>query len=468
MTTADVPARFAPFRRRMEAEGLPEVLIRTFEHYYQLLVGGQTGTLSRSEIDPVESVQDHDDLPAPRAGESARDLDRAVMIKLNGGLGTSMGMTQAKSLLTVKQGLSFIDIIARQVLHLRQQYQARLPLLWMNSYRTREDTQRALRPYPHLDVGLPLDFVQHKVPRILQADLTPVRWPEDPSQEWCPPGHGDIYLALQTSGTLARLLAEGYEYAFISNSDNLGATLDPRILAFFARRKLPFLMEVARRTEADRKGGHLARLKQGGLTLRESAQCPDDEGDDFQDVTRYRYFNTNNLWVNLAALARTLEAEGGILGLPMIRNIKTVDPRDAATPRCIQIETAMGAAVSVFDGAEALRVPETRFAPVKTTNDLLGLWSDLYELGDDSRLLPTRGRTLRDIHVDLDPRFYKLVNDFRERFPAGAPSLVDCDSFVVRGDVCFEADVIARGAVQIEQAGEAQRRVTRGSELGPA
>src|SRR5438105_1204399 len=81
--------------------------------------------------------------------------------------------------------------------------------------------------------------------------------------EWCPPGHGDIYTALVTSGMLDALLDAGYEHAFVSNSDNLGAVLDPRILAWFAAERIPFLMEVADRTEADRKGGHIAQRPGG-------------------------------------------------------------------------------------------------------------------------------------------------------------------------------------------------------------
>ena len=104
---------------------------------------------------------------------------------------------------------------------------------------------------------------------------------------------------------LDTLLANGYEVAFVSNADNLGAELDPLPLGYFVSERLPFLMEVADRTAADRKGGHLARRKSDGrLALRESAQCPDEDTDAFQDVDRHRYFNTNNLWINLRRAPR--------------------------------------------------------------------------------------------------------------------------------------------------------------------
>ena len=261
----------------------------------------------------------------------------------------------------------------------------------MNSFYTREDTLAALEAHPELDSDVPADFVQNKEPKIRVDDLTPVEWPDDPALEWCPPGHGDIYTALLTSGTLEQLLDTGYEYAFLSNSDNLGAVLDPRILSWFAAEELPFVMEVARKTDADRKGGHPARLKETGqLVLRETAQTPEDDMERFPDIDRWTYFNTNNLWVNLRALAAVLDENDGVLGLPMIVNRKTVDPCDKSTPEVFQLETAMGAAVGVFEGARVLSVPRPRFAPVKTTDDLLVLRSDAYVLTDDCHVEPRR------------------------------------------------------------------------------
>ena len=248
------------------------------------------------------------------------------------------------------------------MLALRERYDARLPLVLMDSFSTRDDSLEALAAHPRLDVGLPLDFIQNKEPKLLVEDLTPVQWPADPALEWCPPGHGDLYTALVTSGMLEQLLEQGFEYAFVANSDNLSAVLDPRILTWLRAERIPFAMEVTDRTEADRKGGHLAvRRSDGRLVLRETAQTPDEDLEALQDITRHRYVNTNNLWVSLPALR---EAMGdGFLALPMIRNQKTVDPSDKSSPAVYQLETAMGAAIEVFEGARALRVPRTRFAP---------------------------------------------------------------------------------------------------------
>jgi UTP--glucose-1-phosphate uridylyltransferase len=432
---------------KMRREGLPEIAVDTFAHYEQLLREGDEGTLPEAELEPLTEVPSIDDLPEP---EDHTALERVVVLKLNGGLGTSMGMTRAKSLVEIKNGQTFLDVIARQVLHLREQHRAAVPLLFMNSFATRDDTLAALERYPELRIeGVPLEFVQGKVPKLLADSFEPVSWEADPSLEWAPPGHGDVFTSLATSGTLATLLESGYEYLFLSNSDNLGAVLEPRILDWFAREQLPFLSEVVDRTEGDRKGGHLARRRDGGgLVLRETAQVPDDDQKAFEDVERHRFFNCNNIWVNLRALERTLEERDGVLGLPMIVNRKTVDPTDPSSPEVIQLETAMGAAIGVFEGAGAVHVPRSRFAPVKTTSHLLVARSDAYELADDWVVRLAAGRAAAPL-VELSDEF-KLLRDFEERFPAGPPSLVEAERLEVEGDVRFGADVVVRGRVRVE------------------
>lgn len=452
---------FTPFAQKMRAEGLPEIVIRTFRFYYDQLAAGHTGMIPEAEIRPVSSLPDLEQLPVSLAVTGRAALPKTILLKLNGGLGTSMGLDTAKSLLIVKDGWTFLDIIAHQALG------AGVPLVLMNSFATRADSLAALARYPALVGAIPLDFMQHKVPKVLQADLAPATWPEDPDLEWCPPGHGDIYTALLTSGMLETLLDHGYEYAFVSNADNLGATLDPLILGYCVENRLPFLMEVADRTPADRKGGHLAqRTSDGRLILRESAQCPAEDMDAFQDVARYRYFNTNNLWLNLPALKVLLDERDGILGLPLIRNSKTLDPRNPSSPKVYQLETAMGAAIGLFEGAGALRVPRTRFAPVKTCDDLLAVRSDAYVLTGDWRIVPNPARRLPGPPViGLDLRYYKLVDDLEARFPFGPPSLVRCERLVVQGDVRFGREVVCRGAVEVINEADRQAALADHQEI---
>jgi UTP--glucose-1-phosphate uridylyltransferase len=429
---------------KMRAEGMPEAAVDTFRHYYEQLRSGETGMLPESDIEPAEDVTELGELP-----DEDGPLDQAVVLKLNGGLGTSMGMTRAKSLIEAKDGLTFLDVIARQVAALRTRAGAPVPLVLMNSFYTREDSLEALEAHPELESSVPADFVQHKEPKLLVDGLAPVEWPSDPALAWCPPGHGDLYTALLTSGMLDALLDGGFRYAFLSNSDNLAAVLEPRVLAWIAREEIPFLMEVTDRTEADRKGGHLAVRSGGGYVLRETAQTPEADLDALQDISRHRYVNTNNLWVDLAALKELLAARDGVLGLPLIVNRKTVDPGDKSSPEVFQLETAMGAAVGVFEGARALRVPRSRFSPVKTTEDLLALRSDAYVLLDDARVELDGRRDGRPPVIDLDDSCYKRLADFDARFPAGAPSLVECERLSVEGDVAFGRDVVVRGTVTV-------------------
>jgi UTP--glucose-1-phosphate uridylyltransferase len=448
--------------QKMRGEGLPDPAIDAFAHYYRLLAEGEQGMLPESELEPVTDVQDGAELPEDTE-RAAEGLDKTVVIKLNGGLGTSMGMTQAKSLVEVKEGLTFLDLIARQVLGLRERFGARLPLVLMNSFRTHEDSLEALSRYPDLESDVPLDFIQGKVPKLLVDELEPASWPDNPEHEWTPPGHGDIYTSLAGSGMLERLLDAGYQYAFMSNSDNLGAVVEPRILAWFAREELPFAMEVCPRTEADKKGGHIARRGEG-LVLRETAQTPDDDLPAFEDTQRHPYFNTNNLYVNLGALRRLLEERDGVLGLPMIVNRKTVDPTDSSSPEVFQLESAMGAAIGEFEGAAAVLVPRDRFVPVKKTSDLLVLRSDAYELTDDWRVVLVEERDGSIPLVDLDDHF-KLLRDFEERFEHGPPSLRACDRLSVSGDVAFGRDVTVRGTVVVEHSVEGRLVIEDGAVL---
>ncbi|QLQ09709.1 MAG: UTP--glucose-1-phosphate uridylyltransferase [Nocardioidaceae bacterium] len=436
-------------REKMTAAEVDPVAIEVFSHYYALVESGATGMVPESSIDPLDM---------PSLSEVEIDHETAVqalrttaIIKLNGGLGTSMGMDRAKTLLQVRDDATFLDLIARQVLAARKRYDVPLPLLFMNSFRTRDDTLATLAKYPDLELeGIGLDFVQNKEPKLRAGDLTPVDWPTEPDLEWCPPGHGDLYTALLGTGILARLADAGYTQVFVSNSDNLGAIADPKVAGWFAAGGAPFAIEAVRRTPSDRKGGHFARRKTDGrIVLRETAQTLPEDQDALGDLSRHRFTSTNNLWFNIAAMQTKLEQTGGVLGLALIRNSKTVDPADPASPAVIQIESAMGAAIEVFEDSVTIEVGRDRFVPVKTTNDLLVLRSDCYQVDEDSVLHQVPSEIP---YVDLGGH-YKLVAGFEARFPAGPPSLVDADSLVVAGDWTFGAGVICRGEVRVGEQG---------------
>jgi len=440
---------------KMERENLPAVVIDSFIYYYNKVISGETGIIRDNEIECLRAneIDDINDLlEYYDAGKKV--IKNSIRIVLNGGLGTSMGLRKAKSLIEVRNGKSFLEIIVKQA----ERSNVRLAL--MNSFKTHEDTAEALRKMK-LPV-LPVLFLQHKYPKILREGFGPAVWPENSELEWNPPGHGEIFTALHTSGILDMLLAEGITYAFISNADNLGATLDESILGYFAEIGFPFLMEVAERTPSDLKGGHLARHKNGRLILREAAQCPVNELDAFKDTSCYRFFNTNNIWINLCYLKDLIEKEGTV-HLPLILNPKTLDPRDDNSPRIYHIETAMGAAISLFDGATVVRVPRSRFFPVKKCNDLLALRSDCYIVTEKENLIINPERKYKTLRINLDPDYFGKIDQLNARFKEGAVSLIECESLTVIGDVYFEKNVKITGNVVITNRGRSRAVIKKGS-----
>jgi UTP--glucose-1-phosphate uridylyltransferase len=455
---------FSAFEHKMTAAGMGDAAIRAFRRNYEALLRDETGLIPEETISPAENLAPLDQLGAAPA--SAELLGRSVVIKLNGGLGTSMGLQGPKSLLPVRGGVNFLDLMVRQILDLRKTTGAPVRLLLMNSFSTSGETLAHLERYraEGLADANEVELMQNQIPKIDAATMQPVSWPADPSLEWCPPGHGDLYPALVGSGWLDRLLGEGVTYAFVSNSDNLGAILDPVILRHFAESGAPFLMECTRRTAADRKGGHLARRKSDGrLLLREVAQCPDADLTAFQDIDRHQYFNTNSLWLRLDLLKEQLAADSGVLPLPMIRNNKTVDPRDKQSTPVIQLESAMGAAIECFAGAAAIDVPRSRFAPVKTTGDLFALRSDAYEVLGNGQVRLHPSRQGKPPVISLSDG-YKLVDSLDSL--GTVPSLIRCHSLTVSGPVRFEPGAIITGAAGFTHPGPEALVVPAGNHGG--
>ena len=431
---------------RMRQHGADARTIAHFTTHFLAVAAGSRGTIAEEAIEPIDSLPD---LPASEVDDktAARALAQVAVVKLNGGLGTTMGLDGPKSLLVVRDGLTFLDVIVRHVLSLRQRYAVPVPLVFMDSERTHAPTVAALAAYPDLPVdGLPLHFRQGAVPRLVADTLEPVDWPADPGLEWCPPGHGDVFASLAASGILDRLRDRGIRYLFISNADNLGATCDPAIATWLGDHDLPLVVEACVRTANDRKGGHFARrIEDGRLILRELAMVAPGEEAAFADVTRHRFFNANSLWVRLDIVAELASAPGRVL--PVIVNQKTVDPTDPTSMPVLQLESAMGAAVEAVDGAQALLVPRRRFEPVKTTADLLLIRSDRYRIDDTSSLQRVDPHPVPE--VELGPEF-RLIDDFEARFPGGPPTLRHCTSLRIRGDVVVGGHVTCLGDVDID------------------
>jgi UTP--glucose-1-phosphate uridylyltransferase len=454
-----VSGHLASFVEKMQNDGLDSEIIDSFTYYYQKVVNNEKGFIHDKDITSIEpeEIPDFNDL-GNYAEAGKKVMNQTVMIVLNGGLGTSMGLTGPKSLIKIKHDKTFLEFKMEDSKNLG------IKLVLMNSFRTHDKTLSALHQMGIKNQpDFPLSFLQYKFPKINRHDLSPAVWTKDSSLEWNPPGHGDVYSALFSSQMIHKLLDQNIRYAFISNSDNLGARVEESLLGYFSQNNLPFLMEVTQRRPLDAKGGHLAKYNDGRLLLREIAQCPEEELEAFQDIEKYRFFNTNNLWIDLLFLKDYFSKNKRIY-LPLILKPTKLDPRDDLSPDIFQVETAMGAAISLFEGASAVKVSKTRFIPVKGHNDLLAIWSDCYIVKKDKGLIsnPLRNN-MPPISISLDPEFFRKIDMFFERFKNGPPSLVQCESLTVKGNIFFENDVKIIGRVLIENTKDTPGVIPKGT-----
>lgn len=398
---------------------------------------------------PQDAVKDYSSLKTPQESEIREMLNKLVVIKLNGGLGTSMGCHGPKSVIPVRNDLTFLDLTVQQIEHLNKTYGATVPLVLMNSFNTDDDTEKVIRKYKGFQVQI-YTFNQSCYPRISRDSLLPVAKDftiENDIEAWYPPGHGDFYQSFQNSGLLKKFLAEGREYCFLSNIDNLGATVDINILNRLlgddrqGDKPIEFVMEVTDKTRADVKGGTLIHYE-NKLRLLEIAQVPKEHVDDFKSVKTFKFFNTNNIWARLESIERVLDAH--TMNMEIIVNNKTLDNG----MRVIQLETAVGAAMKCFDGGIGINVPRSRFLPVKKTSDLLLVMSNLYSLKYGSLVMSPQRMFPTTPLVKLGDNHFSKVKEFLGRF-ANIPDLIELDHLTVSGDVTFGRGVSLRGTVII-------------------
>jgi UTP--glucose-1-phosphate uridylyltransferase len=337
--------------------------------------------------------------------------------------------------------MTFLDLTVRQIEILNTKNNVDVPLILMNSFNTDSETKGIIQKYSGHDVKI-LTFNQSKFPRISKESFLPlVDHPtESPNEYWYPPGHGDMYEALGNCGLLDQLIAEGKEYLFVSNVDNLGATVDLSILEYMIENDSEFLMEVTDKTKADIKGGTIIDYE-GTVRLLEIAQVPADHVEDFKSIKKFKIFNTNNLWINLKAIKRVLDEQS--LSLEIIVNNKNLE-----NEKVIQLETAVGAAIKHFKGAKGINVPRSRFLPVKSTSDLFLITSDLYSLEHGQLIINPKRLFANIIPIVKLGEHFKKVQHFLTRFPS-PPKIIELDHLTVTGDVYFGKDCTLKGTVII-------------------
>jgi len=367
-------------------------------------------------------------------------LDKLVVLKLNGGLGTSMGCVGPKSAIEVHSGYTFLDLTVRQIESLNRQYGTRIPLVLMNSFNTDTETAKILHKYEDSGVHI-LTFNQSRFPRIYKDTLEPACTSyQGHLGEWYPPGHGDVFSAFVNSHIFKELVAAGKDYVFISNIDNLGATVEPHILNHMVEVKSEYIMEVTDKTRADVKGGTIIEYE-GKPKLLEIAQVPPKHVDEFKSVKKFKIFNTNNLWVKMSAMQDRVESRV-LSTMDLIVNNKEYNGRPV-----IQLERAAGAAIEYFRNAQGVNVPRSRFLPVKDTSDLFVVQSNLYELRAGCLSMNAR-RPFETVPLVKLGDCFKKVSSYQARF-ANIPDILELDHLTVSGDVTFGANVSLRGTVII-------------------
>ncbi|KAM0688655.1 UTP-glucose-1-phosphate uridylyltransferase [Conglomerata obtusa] len=363
-------------------------------------------------------------------------LKKLAVLKLNGGLGTSMGCIGPKSSIHVRGGENFLDMCVKHIDNLNKEYDIKVPLILMNSYNTEKVTNKLIKRYKGIRT-----FTQSVFPRLYADSLLPV-CPSFKGNAMYPPGHGDLFFALKHSGQLDQLLSEGKEYLFVSNIDNLAATVDFSILEYVLKNDVDFLMEVTDKTRADVKGGTIIEYE-GALRLLEIAQVSSNKKSEFTSVRKFKIFNTNSVWINLKALKQILEQ--GSVELDIIENKKNLSKTNESV---IQLETAIGAAIKYFPKSKGMIVPRTRFLPVKTTSDLFLIQSNLFIENKGSLIINPKRLYSSNPIIRLIGPHYKDVNKYLERFNS-IPDILELDHLTVSGNVRFGRDVILKGTVII-------------------
>ncbi|KAM7515917.1 hypothetical protein LguiA_005500 [Lonicera macranthoides] len=432
-----------------EKSGFINLVTRSLSGEAQHVEWSKIQTPTDEIVVPYDSLASVPEDPA----ETKKLLDKLVVLKLNGGLGTTMGCTGPKSVIEVRNGMTFLDLIVTQIQSLNSKYGCNVPLLLMNSFNTHEDTQKILEKYANSKIEIHT-FNQSQYPRLVVEDFLPLPCKGIATKDgWYPPGHGDIFPSLMNSGKLDALMSQGKEYAFVANSDNLGAIVDLKILNHLVVKKNEYCMEVTPKTLADVKGGTLISCD-GKVQLLEIAQVPDAHVSEFKSIEKFKIFNTNNLWLNLAAVKRLVQAEA--LKMEIIPN-----PKEVNGIKVLQLETAAGAAIKFFDNAIGINVPRSRFLPVKATSDLLLVQSDLYTVSDGFVVRNNARKNPENPSIELGPEF-KKVCDFLSRFKT-IPSIIELDSLKVTGDVSFGSGITLKGKVAINAKPGAKLEIPDGT-----
>jgi len=355
----------AETRATLDRFGFDETL---FEALRAKVASGELSPESNIVQGSLEPPNSDDLTPLPEAGDASYDAARTsgvdalergeiAQVVLAGGMATRFGGV-VKAVLTAVDGMSFLEAKLAQTASLERALDCTVPTALMTSFAT-DDAVRA--HVGERELGDPLVFHQFVSLR-LEADGELFHDDAGRPSPYAP-GHGDLFQALQRSGTLDALRARGVRVVTVSNVDNLGARVDPVVVGAHLLGGTPLTCEVARK-EGD-MGGAPVRVN-GRLQLVEGPRFPESFDQELTPV-----FNTNTAVVDIDALDVDYD-------LTWLYVRKSVEERDA-----VQLERLYHE-ISAFVPTQYLEVPRRgargRFSPIKTPADLERAQDDLREL----------------------------------------------------------------------------------------
>jgi len=298
---------------------------------------------------PARATPEHAELVA-RGEQAIRDKQVGVIV-LAGGMATRFGGV-VKATVPVVEGRSFLELKHADVRHASDRLGAAIPTYVMTSFATHDRIVLQVR-----DEKLERD--NSKIvcfPQMVSLRLTPngELFREDGAVSPYATGHGDLTFALRKSGVLGRFRRAGGKLLFMSNVDNLGATLDPAIIGAHLARGAKITAEVVRKDPGD-KGGAPARVD-GVPQIVETFRFPPAF-----DQSSIPLFNTNTFVFDAEAIDRDFD-------LTFFRVEKKVG--DA---KVIQFERLVGQ-TTAFLPSHFLEVPrggnDGRFQPVKDPEEM--------------------------------------------------------------------------------------------------
>jgi UTP--glucose-1-phosphate uridylyltransferase len=382
--------------------------------------------------------QEHyEKLPAPDKPKMKQLLEQTVVILMNGGV-SKMDFKTPRSALTVeKNGITqtLLDCRLAQINALNVEFGVDLPIILMNSFLTNTETNHNLQKYQNLKIKI---LHQGMYPLMYKTNLSPIpQSKNDPN--WSPPGSAEIFVLLKTTGLLDELLKEGKKFAFLSDVENLGATIDPKLLYHVEQKQINLLLEVTPRTKSEgnfmggvpvlfRKKQHILELSQVPMHIRQTRF-------NFQD---FKYLNTNNIWISLQTLAKIEK-----ISMDWALHSKMQKGREV-----VYIDTPVSMAIQSFPNPTAITVPRQRYRQVHHTSHLLAVQSDLYVLENGNFKLNPKRIPPTEPLLKLGDGF-KTLDDYQKRFSCGPPSLLEIDHLTVSGEVNFGSDVVLKGTVII-------------------